>query len=320
MSTHASPDLRRARGTTTTSLPFGPYDPLHGPPVRSVPVTAVVLTRDEAPNIVRCLRSLQWCGQVVVMDSGSTDGTVGLAAQHGADVVHQSWLGFAAQREAALRADVVRHEWVYFVDADEWVSSALAREVAEALEGPYDAYRQLFRLVFQGRWIEHCGWYGASWIIRLGRRSAMSFASSAEYGERAAVAGPVGVLRHDLVDEDLKGLAAWLEKHVRYAQLEAARRAAAAAPLRVRVRRWVSGARGGRSPARSLAKDVIYPAVPARPLVLFLYMFVVRAGFRDGRAGALFCVLHAWHELVVQRLQRELAARSAQPLERDPAH
>ena len=82
----------------------------------------VVLTRDEEVNIARCLASVGWAAQVVVIDSGSADQTVPLARSLGADVVEQPWLGFSAQREFALRLPEIRHDWVYFVDADEWVS------------------------------------------------------------------------------------------------------------------------------------------------------------------------------------------------------
>lgn len=281
-------------------------------------MTAVVLTKDEERNIARCLRSLRWCAQVVVVDSGSSDRTVSLAEELGADVVHQPWRGFALQREAALRLEVVRHDWVYFVDADEWVSAALAREVAEALSGPHGAYRHRLRLVFLGRWIEHCGWYGGSWVIRLGRRSAMSFAAAEALGERPDVRGSIGTLRCDIVDEDLKGLTAWLSKHVRYAQIEADRRLQASTALPERVRRWWRGERAGRSAGRSLAKDVVFPAVPARPVLLFLYMYLLRAGFLDGRPGLVFCTLHAWHEMVVGQLVR--AGASASPASREASH
>lgn len=268
-------------------------------------MTAVVLTRDEELNIVRCLRSLQWCSQIVVVDSGSKDRTVALAERHGALVVHQPWLGFAAQRELALRLGAIEHDWVYFVDADEWVSAALAREVQAVVRSDeHVAYRHRLRLVFQGRWIRHCGWYDGSWVIRLVRPSATSFADAETVGERAFVRGAVGSLQHDIVDEDLKGLAAWLRKHVSYAEVEAQRRRTRDASMLARFAGWRSGDRAGRSPARSLAKDVIFPGLPARPLLLFIYMYVLRGGWRDGRAGLSFCLLHAWHELVVGELMR----------------
>jgi hypothetical protein len=207
-----------------TGLGLRPYTAGDDPAPASVPVSVVVLTLDEEVNIRRCLASVAWADQVVVIDSGSADGTAAIAHALGADVVEQPWLGFSAQREFALRLPLLRHDWVYFVDADEWVCPQLASEIAGRLPEPCcAAFSQRFRLVFQGTWIRHCGWYGGSWIVRLVDRRYTKFDGS-PVGERACVDGPVRRLRHDIVDDDRKDLAAWLHKHVRYAQLEAARR------------------------------------------------------------------------------------------------
>jgi len=296
------------------ALPFGPYDAIRDVPVRgSVPVTALVLTKDEEANIVRCLASLAWCDQALVIDSGSSDGTVRLAEAMGAEVIKQPWLGFAGQREFALRHPKARNDWVYFVDADEWVSAALAREIADAVSRDgYVAFTHRFRLIFLGRWIEHCGWYGGSWVIRLGKRDALSYDVTAPVGERARVAGKVGRLQCDIVDEDLKGLAAWLRKHVTYAETEADRRTTQPAHFRSRFGKWVRGERSGRSATRSLAKDVLFPVFPARPFTLFIYMYIIRGGWRDGRQGFIFCVMHCWHELVIQELKRSANSRSVE--------
>lgn len=279
-----------------TRLDIAPYDGSSGPLPGSVPTTVIVLTRDEEVNIERCLASAAWADQVVVVDSGSADGTAALARTLGALVLDTEWRGFAAQREWALRNPAVRNEWVFFLDADEWVSPQLASEICDRVRRKTSvaAYRLRFRLVFTGSWIRHCGWYRGSWLVRLLRRSNCRYDTSERFGERALVDGPVGTLHNDIVDEDLKGLAAWMGKHVRYAQLEAERRW-----RRPGLRARLATIRGGRRAVprvRSLLREVVYPAVPAKPVALFLYMYLVRLGFLDGRAGLRFCLLHAWHE------------------------
>ena len=98
--------------------------------------------------------------------------------------------------------------------------------------------------------------------------------------------GPVGRLANDIVDEDRKGLARWLHKHVRYAELELERRGRPV-PLRERVRRFRHRDQGDTRPlARAVLKDLVFPSVPARPLAMFLYMYVVRLGLLDGRPGS----------------------------------
>jgi glycosyltransferase involved in cell wall biosynthesis len=290
-----------------TRLNLRPYRAGDDPPPRSVPVSVVVLTRDEETNIERCLASAGWADQVVVIDSGSADQTVPLAKSLGADVVTQPWLGFPGQREFALRLPMVRHDWVYFVDADEWVSPQLAAEISARLNAPTcAAYAHRLRLVFQNTWIRHCGWYPGSWVVRLVDRRFTKYDGSL-VGERAQVDGPVHRLDCDIVDEDRKGLASWLHKHVRYAELEQQRRGRPA-PWGERLRRfWSRDPADTRPLSRIILKDLVFPAVPARPLMMFIYMYVIRLGVLDGRAGLRFCFFHAWYQVTVSALQAEAA-------------
>ena len=273
-----------------------PYHQTDMPSPRSVPVTVVVLTLNEEANISRCLLSAAWASQVVVVDSGSSDHTVEIARALGAEVIFQEWLGFSEQREFALRAPSIKNEWIYFVDADEWICPQLATEIAGQLRSPeHAAYIHRLRLVFQGKWIRHCGWYKGSWVVRLVDRRLTRYDGS-QVGERARVDGPVGRLRYDIVDEDRKGFESWLHKHVRYARLEALRRQQLATSGR---RSPVCDTSDTRPLIRAVMKDMVFPVIPTKPLALFIYMYILRLGFLDGRAGLRFCFYHAWYELSV---------------------
>jgi hypothetical protein len=189
---------------------------------------------------------------------------------------------------------------VYFVDADEWVCPQLAAEIAARLADPRCAgFAHRLRLVFMGTWIRHCGWYPGSWVVRLVDRRYTKYDGST-VGERACVDGPVRRLDNDIVDEDRKGLAAWLHKHVRYAQLEAEQRRQTL-PLRLRLRE-IHRRADSRPHVRALVKNVVYPYVPAKPAALFAYMYVVRLGLLDGKAGLRFCFFHGWYEATVTAL------------------
>jgi Glycosyl transferase family 2 len=286
-----------------TKLGLRPYRTGDDPPPSSVPVSVVVLTLNEEPNIRQCLASVAWASQVVVVDSGSADGTVSAARSLGAEVVEQPWLGFSAQRECALRLPLIRHDWVYFVDADEWVSSPLAAEIAAQVADPDCAgFAHRLRLVFMGTWIRHCGWYLGSWVVRLVDRRYTKYDGSL-VGERACVAGRVRRLDNDIVDEDRKGLAAWLHKHVHYAQLECGRRGSTGSLLeRLQV---IRHGRSTRPLARSILKELVFPGIPVKPVALFLLMYIARLGFLDGVAGLRFCFYHAWFEVTVATLRAE---------------
>ena len=286
-----------------TRLGLRPYKTGDDPPPGSVPVSVVVLTLNEEPNIRRCLASVAWADQVVVVDSGSADDTVPVARSLGAEVVEQPWLGFSAQRESSLRLPLIRHDWVYFVDADEWVSPQLAAEIAAQLADPDCAgFTHRLRLVFMSSWIRHCGWYPGSWVVRLVDRRYTKYDGSL-VGERACVDGRVRRLANDIVDEDRKGLAVWLHKHVRYAQLKCEGSASAGSlPERLCALRY-----GGntRPLVRSILKELVFPGIPAKPVVLFFYMYIARLGFLDGMAGLRFCFYHAWCEMSVASLRAE---------------
>jgi glycosyltransferase involved in cell wall biosynthesis len=236
------------------------------------------------------------------VDSGSTDDTIAMARSLGAAVIEQSWLGFSGQRDFALQLPVLLHDWVYFVDADEWVSTALAHEIAHKLRMPsFSAFAQRLRLVFQDTWIRHCGWYGGSWQVRLVDRRCTKFDGT--WIARAQVVGPIGALANDLVDQDEKGLALWLHKHVSYAQLEARRRQKPQ-PLRQRIRTFYPRDPSDTRPiSRAFLKEIIFPSVPAKPLAIFLYMYILRLGFLDGHTGLRFCFYHAWFEVNVAAIQ-----------------
>jgi glycosyltransferase involved in cell wall biosynthesis len=286
-----------------TRLGLRPYQAGDVPPPGSVPVSVVVLTLNEEPHISRCLASVAWAGQIVVVDSGSADRTVPLARSLGAEVVEQPWLGFSAQRDYALRLQLLQHDWVYFVDADEWVSPQLAEEIATQLADPDCAgFAHRLRLMFMGSWIRHCGWYRGSWLVLLVDRRYTKYDGSL-VGERACVDGRVRRLDNDLVDEDRKGLVDWLHKHVRYAQLECARRGSTGSlPERLRGLRHSGSTR---PLARGILKELVFPAIPARSVALFLYMYIARLGFLDGMAGLRFCLYHAWYEMSVASIRDE---------------
>jgi len=192
---------------------------------------------------------------------------------------------------------------VYFVDADEWISPQLAAEIAVRLADPQCAgFAHRLRLIFMGTWIRHCGWYSGSWWIQLVDRRYAKYDGNL-VGERPRVDGAVRRLENDIVDEDRKGLAAWLHKHVRYAELRNERRGGAVS-LRERLQ-MLRGDDSGRPLARRILKDLVFPSVPAKPAAVFLYMYFARLGFLDGMAGLRFCFYHGWYEMSVASLQAE---------------
>lgn len=271
------------------------YTPISASPApSSAPVSVAIMTKNEELNIERCIASAAWAKQVIVVDCGSTDTTVEKALGAGADVIQTHWRGFGQQREWILRQAQIQFQWIFFLDSDEWISEELAEEISSVLTDPqHQAYTAKFRLIFRERWIAHCGWYPSTPVARLLERSAASYPASG-FGEHPIVVGTTGSLKNDLVDQDLKPMTAWLHKHVDYAKLEAARQL---------DRRTMQV--GGSRIQRFLKKEIA-TRTPMRPLLQFFYMYIFRKGFLDGRQGLLFCLLHAWFQLVVKEEKRDL--------------
>ena len=281
-------------------------NPVRTPSSAAEPVSVLVLTYNEEDNLPRCLASVAWADDVLVLDSFSTDRTVEIARAHGARVLQRAFDTFADQRNFGIDEGRLRHDWVLHLDADEVVPDALRDELVQTARsgGEHPAYRVASRMMFQGRWLRYAGMYPA-YQVRFGHRDRLRF-HQVGHGQRESLpADEVGTLRHDLEHYSFsKGLHEWFAKHNRYSTDEAALAlrqqadavdwAALAAPDRTRRRR---------------ALKALAARMPMRPSLRFLYMYVLRRGFLDGRAGLTYCRLLSTYEAMTVAKERELRLR-----------
>jgi glycosyltransferase involved in cell wall biosynthesis len=232
------------------------------------PLSVVILVKNEEDRLPAALDSVAFADEVVVADTGSTDGTQDLARRAGARVVGIGWEGFVASRNRALAE--ARQDWVLVLDADERVPEALRAEILAVLENDDPAvsgYRMPRLSYFLGRPVRHGTWY-PDLKMRLGRRSRGLRSEGGRVHETLEVNGPVGRLRAPLVHHPYRDLSDALRKASRYAELGAADR-------------YERGARGS---AASLF---------GRPLVEFFRFLVLKRGFLDGTVGWSVAFLHA---------------------------
>jgi glycosyltransferase involved in cell wall biosynthesis len=269
-------------------------------------ITVIVPTRNEAKHIRRCVGSARGLGRVIVVDSGSTDGTQCIAREHGAEVVEHAWTGYAAQKNWALDALAITTPWVLFLDADEYLTAAAADAIRTAAASSRAGGYLLPRAyVFLGRRLRYAWWY-PDYQLRLFRRGRGRFEERRVH-EHVIVDGRTGVIDEPIMHENLHGLSAFIDRHNRYSDLEVAE---LLAPSGDRKRGSLSGSWADR---RRALKDRIWFRVPMRPLVRFLWLYVVRRGFLDGRRGLLFCQLIAMYDFMIDAklLERRLTVRSA---------
>jgi glycosyltransferase involved in cell wall biosynthesis len=262
--------------------------------------SVLILTLNEERNLPRCLASGRGCDDIVVLDSGSTDRTEAIAREAGARVFTRAFDTFAGQRNHAQRAIAFRHPWVLHLDADEQMTPELDAECrATAGRTDVDGCYVAPKMLWNGHWIPHCTDYPA-WQARFVRAPQFTFIDVG-HGQREAPDMRMDRLRANyLHDLSAGGETEWLEKHRRYARAEA--RQYLADDCGVRLGDLFAGEKLRR---RRALKRLSY-ALPARPLLRFIYQYGLRGGFLDGAAGLRYCRLLARDEGFTTGALREL--------------
>ncbi len=240
--------------------------------MKTAPVSVIVITRNEERNIVECLRSVSWAGEIIVVDAKSTDKTVELAKGFTNKVLVREWLGFAAAKNLAL--DEAVNEWVLWLDADERVTPELAAEIQSLVQNSsirYAGFEVARRAYFLGKWIKHCGWY-PGYVTRLFRKTAGRFNESRVH-ERLELSGPIGRLQHDLLHYTDDNLYHYFLKFNRYTSLAA------------------------QDLAAENKQFTLYDVI-VRPPFLFFKMYLLRLGFLDGVHGLILSLVSAAYVFV----------------------
>jgi len=182
------------------------------------PLSVVLVAQNASSVLPACLASVPFADEIVVVDSGSSDGTAQCAAQRGARVIEREWMGFGRQKQFAVGQ--ARNDWVLCLDADERVSPELARSIHAALEAPASpVYRMARRNRFLGRWLRHGEGY-PDWCTRLFDRNNAAWSDDAVH-EKVLYAVTPGTLDGDLLHESAEDLGRYLEKQNRYSALAA---------------------------------------------------------------------------------------------------
>ncbi len=292
---------------------------------RRLPITAIVPTRNEAGNLAACLKSLRFCDQVIVVDSASTDSTLRIAAQHGAEVHQFAYSGgLPRKRQWAMDNLPIRNRWTLLIDADERVTPALRRELAEiaTADGPADGYWITLRLVFMGRELRHGG-SGLRKLsfFRTGRgRFECLFAeqdarmSDVEIHEHVIVDGLEGQCRAAMRHENVHSLHRYIEKHNEYSTWSA--------ELALRRRRGERGSDerkpslfGNQAERRRWIMDRLW-SLPyggvLLPVMRFAYFYILKLGILDGVPGLYYCgfkAVQAFHIMAKVREAESARAR-----------
>jgi glycosyltransferase involved in cell wall biosynthesis len=239
-------------------------------------LSVAIITLNEERNLARTLASVQLADEIVVIDSGSTDRTLEIAHDFDAKVFQEPWKGFARQKNSAI--EKCTGTWILSLDADEELTLELQQEIRALLRSKpsADAYMIRRRNLFLGDWIRHGGYYPDP-KLRLFRRHSANFAPPARFTERPvhetiAFDGTLETLEHDLIHHAYPTIESYLEHMDRYSTLGAQ----IIVDKGKTSRSWWS----------------FYYNIFIMPTFTFLWNFIFRFGFMDGRKGFL---LHLYH-------------------------
>lgn len=259
-----------------------------------IPVSAIVMTKNEANNIVKCLASLAGVTEIFVVDSGSTDGTQQLAEKSGATVVQFEWNGkYPKKKQWSLENLPFSYDWVLYVDADEEVTPELSSELEELLRtGPkHTGYFVEYDYLFMGKLLV----YGQKVmkIVLFDRREGF-FADQSDLeatnsGEvephfQPTINGSVGKLNSKMLHADHDNLYHYFDRHNRYSDWEAV----------VRLRGAIAQGSGSEWGFRGRLKKA-FDRLPLKGPLYFVYSYFFRLGFLDGRAGLQYAVAKGFY-------------------------
>jgi glycosyltransferase involved in cell wall biosynthesis len=250
------------------------------------PLSILVPTKNEEANIAACLESVRWADEVVVVDSGSVDGTLAIARAIADRVLTHEYVNSAAQKNWAL--PMLTHRWVMIVDADERVTPRLREEIERVLADPgrADGYWIFRANHFLGRPIRSAGWQRDR-VLRLFDRGKGAYEPLHVHAEVRSE-GRVGTLRERLVHDTYRDLDQYFEKFGRYT-------------------RWSAEDLKQRGVRASAARLLL------RPWFRFLRMYLIEGGIREGRSGIVLCMLAAFSVFTkyARRWEDEIRERSA---------
>lgn len=267
-------------------------------------ISAVVLTKNEEVNIRRCLESVKWADDLIVVDGGSTDSTLDIAKSFGARVfVHIPKVYYASdERNWALDNTGITTEWVLFIDADEVIPEKLREAILEEIaSAPPEVvgYKLCPKFIFLGRWLKHCCEF-PTWHDRILRFGRVRYDPNRKFWEAFEVK-PGDVVRK-IFEPYLhfgfnKGINAWIDKHQRYAEWQA---------------EWIlnyssfqfwdivkSLFQKGKLERDRVLEILGFKMGVLSPLLRFLYHYFLKKGFLDGRAGLVYSLMLSMFQFMV---------------------
>jgi glycosyltransferase involved in cell wall biosynthesis len=269
-------------------------------------VSVLIMTQNEEANIKFAVESaLPYFNQIILVDSFSTDNTIEIVKQYpGVEVYQHAFENWAAQRNWMLRNCAIKNDIVFFLDADEYITAAFVDELRNIINSGiiFSAIFVTPTFIFLDKKLRHA--YGHPKIRRIFRKTGLEFYCEGAR-ERAVAEGPVLEIKEPFIHHDRKPISDWIAKHNVNAQRETSFYCE-----RESVMRTASLPRGLR--ARTWVRENIWNRLPllVRPFLYFFYRYIIKLGLLDGKAGFIYCYLHAfWYQRLIDIMIIEKSAK-----------
>lgn len=277
-------------------------------------ITAIILTYNEEKHIARCIRSLKdVCEEILVIDSFSKDQTVEIAEELGAKVYQHTFINQATQFNWAIEECPINTEWIWRVDADEYVEKPLAQKVLKAVSNIAQEVNGIYvnkKIVFLGRPLLHGGWYPAQQIKII--RKGFGASENKWMDEHLMIfSGNTISIDGDQTDENLNDLTWWTQKHNGYANREAINMLMMEYGMTEQEKEIVPKLFGTDAERKRWLKlKYIKAPLFLRPFINFTLRYILKAGFLDGKEGFVWHILQGfWYRMLVDAKIFELKKR-----------
>lgn len=267
-------------------------------------ISVLILTKNEETDIAACIQSVHWCDDIQVLDSGSSDKTIEIATAAGVNIVYNKFESFGQQRNFALDKIDFKHHWILFLDADERVTPAFYNAMLEAIKqsGSTTAgFYCCWKMILEDVWLKRCDNF-PKWQFRLMLRGRARFTDYGHGQKEAEVDGIIGYIKEPYLHYGFsKGWSHWLDRHNRYAGLEAVERLENVPPF--------GNIFSKHSSVRNPALKARLTRIPGWPLIRFLQAYLLNLGILEGKPGFNYCVNMAYYEFLIKIKMREIIFR-----------
>jgi glycosyltransferase involved in cell wall biosynthesis len=257
-------------------------------------LSAVIITFNEENIITKCINSLDFVNEIIILDSFSTDKTIEIASKYNTKIYQYNFDNYASQRNRALNLVSKHSNWILMIDADEIISPNLKYEIL-SITNDYNNSISLYNVrrkdIYNNKWMKYSSGY-PTWFGRLFKKDKVWV--ERDINEEYHTLGKVGFLNEHLLHYPYnKGFSCWVQKHNKYSSMEAELHS------HLRVNFTIIGLFTNDPVKRRKNLKLLFYRLPFRPFLMFFILYFIRLGFLDGKLGLRVCIMRSFYEWMI---------------------